>query len=1018
MLFLLVEKEGGFAQDYPLLLVDSLIDLTSPQASSVHWLEGDVSCATELWADPIPLCWDVAIGPDGSLYSYGPVPGQEGQSLAIMYSLGPPFYTGYTDLIGSFYPDSIIQGLVFDTLGNLYGAGKGLTRYNNGVTDFLGFFPSGIECLGDICFREGNLYMSTTAHQLVEVDINNPANSTVVMDFPASVLPIHGLATVKVSCDSFVTYAIGKETMSSMLYEINFELLSLEQLCEIPQSVTGLASTSEALPAPCQVFIDLDEDDSSGEDGLDVYLGANCIAPVEYEEDPVCFSDLGTLDSLVVRLSTISDPGMEYLTFQPAPNIQIDNNGTAQVHLKNSGVAELLDFSQVFSTLIYHNDALQPTFGQRVISALAFSGTYQSDTAFALLELTNDQLSVEALLISPDCYGDENGSIELLLDGGLSPYQVEWASGFSGLQLSNLSAANYECLITDAQGCYLDTAFLLIQPDSLEIDIQNIGPDTVCGDIGALAAIVSGGTAPFAFSWNNNSWQDSLFSGLSPGMYQLEVTDVNACSGIAALELSADTVFSYLTDTLCAGVFFEYNGQQFLSDTSFCETYLSFLGCDSIRCVDLTFLDTVLVRLSDTICQGESILYNGVEFTTDTLIINVFPFPGGCDSTVVFNLEVVENTTLLTAEFCEGDSYVFNNLSLDEGGLYTDTLSSSSGCDSIVFLELLMNAAPEPIISSVGSFCKDTSVLLSTGSFVNYLWSTSNSVTSEAEVFEAGVYSVTVVDEQGCSGQASINIPEFEELSMVVQPTDPICYGDTNGSVEILEVEGGTPPYQYAIDSLQLQDTTIFEELAAGDYQIMVLDANQCWGVEGVSLSNPPFWSVEAGENQKIQLGMSVELIVSTDASEPFIQWSPSEVLACPSCLSTVAKPLRTTSFEVEVIDERGCMKTDQVKIIVEETLLVYAPNAFSPNGDGINDVFYLQGAVDAAIEDFLVFDRWGNIVFSSRDGFLNDPGGGWNGRIQNQSGHLNKGVYIWSATIRLPRGKRIYSKGDVMIVK
>ncbi|MBA2762989.1 MAG: gliding motility-associated C-terminal domain-containing protein, partial [Segetibacter sp.] len=94
----------------------------------------------------------------------------------------------------------------------------------------------------------------------------------------------------------------------------------------------------------------------------------------------------------------------------------------------------------------------------------------------------------------------------------------------------------------------------------------------------------------------------------------------------------------------------------------------------------------------------------------------------------------------------------------------------------------------------------------------------------------------------------------------------------------------------------------------------------------------------------------------------------------------------------------------------------VYVPNTFSPNNDGMNDVFYIRGKGIAAIKSLRIFNRWGTAVFSKLNFSINEPGAGWDGRYNGQS--LTPDVFVYEAEIICDNNEVFPVKGNVTLIK
>ncbi|WP_235297442.1 T9SS type B sorting domain-containing protein [Portibacter marinus] len=244
------------------------------------------------------------------------------------------------------------------------------------------------------------------------------------------------------------------------------------------------------------------------------------------------------------------------------------------------------------------------------------------------------------------------------------------------------------------------------------------------------------------------------------------------------------------------------------------------------------------------------------------------------------------------------------------------------------------------------------------------------------------------------------------------------------GSVTV-QASGGFPDYEYAFDGGSFAQVATFEDLPLGDYEIRIRDIKGCESSETISIIDVNPITVDAGEDASVEfLGDSIRLDGSfaSDNSDVTISWMPSDPLLCSdgrqNCLNPVVVPPGTTTYTLTVSDDNGCVTSDQVTIEVLNVRPIYAANIFSPNDDGINDTFYLQGnsSTVSNILELSVFDRWGNQVFVARNIAPNDISAGWDGKFANDPAEV--GVYVWQAVVALTDNSEIILKGDVTLVR
>lgn len=172
--------------------------------------------------------------------------------------------------------------------------------------------------------------------------------------------------------------------------------------------------------------------------------------------------------------------------------------------------------------------------------------------------------------------------------------------------------------------------------------------------------------------------------------------------------------------------------------------------------------------------------------------------------------------------------------------------------------------------------------------------------------------------------------------------------------------------------------------------------------------------TVDLGEDRQADLGDVLQLNFRTNARRVSrVEWASDRELefSCNDCPAPELTALENTGVFLTITDERGCSASDELRLFVDDTKRVFAPNVFSPDGDGVNDVFFVQGK-NGQVVSLQIYDRWGNLVFEQREAALNDPFNGWNGMHKGYK--APPGVYLWFAAVRFPDGRIKQYTGDV----
>jgi len=179
-----------------------------------------------------------------------------------------------------------------------------------------------------------------------------------------------------------------------------------------------------------------------------------------------------------------------------------------------------------------------------------------------------------------------------------------------------------------------------------------------------------------------------------------------------------------------------------------------------------------------------------------------------------------------------------------------------------------------------------------------------------------------------------------------------------------------------------------------------------------------PNKEVDLGDDQSIMLGDSIFLMPSfnRESIPEEIRWFENGTeIDCNFCDGLWARPVQTGEFAVEIIDDAGCILSDQIRVEVDLQKNIYVPNAFSPNGDGINETLFISSSVPGRVLLFEVYNRWGNLVYSRANYLISNSEISWDGTFNGI--RLGIGNYIWRAELDFIDGDKKSFSGQVMIM-
>jgi gliding motility-associated-like protein len=302
--------------------------------------------------------------------------------------------------------------------------------------------------------------------------------------------------------------------------------------------------------------------------------------------------------------------------------------------------------------------------------------------------------------------------------------------------------------------------------------------------------------------------------------------------------------------------------------------------------------------------------------------------------------------------------------------------------------------------------------LVATGG-VDYTWrpdptlSATNIANPIATPTDTSWYYVTVYNVHQCHADDSIHIDVQTPVTAVAQSPYNICVGNT---VQ-LSASGGF--FYLWTPATWLSSTVIANPISIPDSTITytVKVSNNCFSSTAtvdVIVHQPPY--VDAGDDTTIYRNTDAILNGVTDGTSYY--WYPNDALRSASSLSTIASPLNTTIYYLYSVSAFGCSTRDSVLVTVDPYFLLQIPTAFSPNDDGVNDIFHIIRSLNVkSIEEFAVFDRWGQKVFSTD--MISE---GWDG---NYKGHKQDiGVYVWYVKGLTYDNQEVFRKGNVTLIR
>ncbi|MCK6692233.1 MAG: T9SS type A sorting domain-containing protein [Thermoanaerobaculia bacterium] len=535
----------------------------------------------------------------------------------------------------------------------------------------------------------------------------------------------------------------------------------------------------------------------------------------------------------------------------------------------------------------------------------------------AVLAVTVEQISdvvVTADVTHVTCNGGSDGAVDLTINGGLEPYQIDWAhlAGVSNPEdLSNLQAGNYAATITDANGCNAFVSATIVQP-TMVLSTTTTAVSCNGGNDGAIDLTASGGVSPYSFQWNNGSGDEDP-GGLTAGTYCVTVTDANGCTKTTcatvvqptALSLSVSASPATCNGSATGGINLSVSGgtpayayqwdngaitQDLTGITAgtYCVTVTDANGCTKTICATVT---------QPSVLQATAIAIDDACFNQSNGDVSL-SVSGGTQPYL----------------YLWSNGITGQNLANIPAGKYCVTVTDANGCTVSSCATVPEN--PEIILSvtTVNVSCfggnnGKVNLTVSGGTpGYSYQWS-NNSGAQNLNNVQAGTYCVTVTDASGCTRTTCATVGQPADLNPTGQVTNVSCFGGNNGAID-LSVTGGTQPYayQWSPGNVSTQDRS---NLTVGTYSVTVTDANGCTKKQTFQVTQPT------------QINLSTQLVMSPLCSGNYnvnttvfggtppytYQWSTGWQL--PNLFQVPSG----AAYCVTVTDAKGCQKTTCVDI-------------------------------------------------------------------------------------------------------
>ena len=335
---------------------------------------------------------------------------------------------------------------------------------------------------------------------------------------------------------------------------------------------------------------------------------------------------------------------------------------------------------------------------------------------------------------------------------------------------------------------------------------------------------------------------------------------------------------------------------------------------------------------------------------------------------------------------------------------------------------ITVNPTPAVVASNDMQVCLGSTAQLSATGASQYAWtpvdrlSCSTCANPISTPIDTIKYVVKGTSAFGCIAFDTVRLNVIKPFNMLISPNDTLCIGEST----ILRASGANN-YLWS-PSTGLNRNDIAEPVARPNtttlYRVVGYDGHNCF-------TDTNFVKITVGPKPTLNIGADLTLTTgSTVTFNPIVQngpivnwtWTPAAGLSCTTCPAPTTIVKDNTFYTLSITNNYGCITTDTIFIFVFcKSAQVFIPNAFTPDGDGLNDILMVRGK-GIVVKNFRIFNRWGELVFERTNFNPNDPKYGWDGKVRGIP--ATPDVFVYTAEVICDNGIMYTYKGNTTLLK
>jgi len=480
------------------------------------------------------------------------------------------------------------------------------------------------------------------------------------------------------------------------------------------------------------------------------------------------------------------------------------------------------------------------------------------------------------------------------------------------------------------------------------------------------------------------TWHDSVYT--VSGIYYFDTLNISGCDSIVSLDLKIVDIIEKLdTMYICQGDTLEIFDDEIWQNKLVSKTFSSSAGCDSIQNIQVLVEPLPQGTISKSICEGDSVFVIDRWFSQEGEYDIHKENTDMCDSLyrVIIEKRPVF-TTYDTISICQGDTIevfdfeVYKETDLEQGFV------GSNDCDSTVYIhvDILQLTSSQSQIT----LCPDDSMSIA-GQWVN----------------STGIYQEIFTGSNGCDSISNI------EVTVLETPEEPQMEIDCEEANVVVKVTNfNNPSWSVLWSNGDTTKSTIYK--FNQNANVVFSTPSDCRVSYDFTVPTMPDLSrIPVINDTTVEAGSILTYQIELDSNLWDLSWSSSANLDCDTCTTLKIQVEEFTTIRLTMTHKSGCIYEINFDINIREPQL-YIPDIFTPDGDGINDNWYISTPKGLKISSFKIYDRWGEEVYYSKTDIS------WDGTFNGQK--IAQGVYVYVIEYTDSQGKSQVIAGDLTVVR